>query len=384
MLLIAILPVLIWIVLLVGRGGFWRVKKLMPSPSSASSPVRSIAVVIPARNEADVIGRAIASVFAQDYSGDISIFVVDDESEDGTAEITEVGVLNSTPSRQVSVMRSRPLPDGWTGKMWAVSQGVGKALATSPDYLLLTDADVEHSERSFSELVTRAEKQGLALASVMVTLKTDTLAEKALIPAFVYFFFLLYPPAWVSNSRRKTAGAAGGCMLVRPSALIKAGGIAAIRNEVIDDCALARAIKSSGGRVWLGFARGTKSLRGYGGFRAIGTMISRTAYNQLHHSPLLLIGTLVGLLFTFLVPCILLIAGDGAARPLSAVALLLMTLSYVPTVRLHRQNLLWAVSLPVVTLFYAGATIHSAIQFHAGRGGFWKGRFQDTAGGRGR
>ena len=268
--------------------------------------------------------------------------------------------------------------------MWAVAQGVGKALATSPDYLLLTDADVEHSERSFTELVTRAEKQGLALASVMVTLKTDTLAEKALIPAFVYFFFLLYPPAWVSNSRRKTAGAAGGCMLVRPSALIKAGGIVAIRNEVIDDCALARAIKSWGGRVWLGFARGTKSLRGYGGFHAIGAMISRTAYNQLHHSPLLLIGTLVGLLFTFLFPCILLIAGDGAARPLSAVALLLMTLSYVPTVRLHRRNLLWAVSLPVVTLFYAGATIHSAIQFHAGRGGFWKGRFQDTSGGRGR
>jgi hopene-associated glycosyltransferase HpnB len=384
MLLIATLPVLIWIVLLVGRGGFWRVKKLMPSRSSASSPVRSIAVVIPARNEADVIGRAIASLFAQDYSGDISIFVVDDESDDGTAEIAEGGVLNSTPSRQVSVMRSRPLPDGWTGKMWAVSQGVGKALATSPDYLLLTDADVEHSERSLSELVTRAEKHGLALASVMVTLKTDTLAEKALIPAFVYFFFLLYPPAWVSNSRRKTAGAAGGCMLVRPSALIKAGGIAAIRNEVIDDCALARAIKSSGGRVWLGFARGTKSLRRYGGFHAIGAMISRTAYNQLHHSPLLLIGTLVGLLFTFLVPCILLIAGDGAARPLSAVALLLMTLSYVPTVRLHRRNLLWAVSLPLVTLFYAGATIHSAIQFHAGRGGFWKGRFQDTSGGRGR
>ena len=346
---------------------------------AAGAPARSVAVVIPARNESDVIETSIASLSTQEYSGSLSIFVVDDESEDGTAEIAKRAAAIGSATTQISVIRSRPLPSGWTGKMWAVAQGVEEALATHPDYVLLTDADIVHPANSIGMLVSLAEAQDLSLASVMVKLKTDTFAERALIPAFTFFFFLLYPPAWIRNSRRKTAGAAGGCILVRPSALTRAGGIAAIRNEIIDDCALARIIKRSGGRVWLGISSDITSLRGYGRASAIGRMIARTAYNQLHHSPFLLVGTIAGLFLTFLLPLFLLMNANSTLRILGAVAWLLMTLAFLPTVRFHRLPLLWAVSLPVAAAFYSGATIYSAIQFHAGRGGQWKGRAQDSA-----
>jgi hopene-associated glycosyltransferase HpnB len=379
MLLLSLVPVLIWLTLVLGRGGFWRIKKWMLPLPAAEVPPRSVAVVIPARNESDVIGSAIASLAAQQPSGPLSIFVVDDESDDGTAEIAKRAAAIASATTQVSVIRSRPLPTGWTGKMWAVAQGVEQALGTHPDYVLLTDADIEHPPRSVSTLVALADAEDLSLASVMVKLKTDTLAEKALMPAFTFFFFLLYPPAWTRNPRRKTAGAAGGCMLVRPSALTKAGGMAAIRNEIIDDCALSRIIKRSGGRVWLGISSDIRSLRGYGGAGAIGRMIARTAYNQLHHSPFLLLGTLAGLFVTFLLPLLLLLGTNSAARTLGVVAWLLMTLAYMPTVRFHRLHPLWAVSLPAAAVFYSGATIYSALQFHAGRGGQWKGRAQDAA-----
>jgi hopene-associated glycosyltransferase HpnB len=379
MLLISIVPVLIWMVILFGWGGFWRIKKLRLPHRPACSPRASVAVVIPARNEADVLGRALESLIAQNYAGSISIFVVDDESEDATAEIAERAAARSMAVRRVSVIRSRPLPEGWTGKMWAVEQGVEQALATNPDYLLLTDADIEHAATNLTNLISLAEVEELSLTSVMVRLKTDTFAERALIPAFVFFFFLLYPPAWISASRKKTAGAAGGCMLIRPSALVKAGGIATIRREIIDDCALARIIKRSGGRIWLGIASETASLRGYGGFAAIGNMISRTAYNQLTHSPLLLTESVGALFVTFVLPIVLLVDGSAAARVLGAVAWLLMTIAYLPTVRFYRVNPLWALCLPVVAVFYAGATIHSALRYHSGRGGQWKGRVQDAA-----
>jgi hopene-associated glycosyltransferase HpnB len=261
--------------------------------------------------------------------------------------------------------------------MSAVAQGVEQAVAMNPDYLLLTDADIHHDLRNVSRLIAIAEQGDFDLVSLMVKLESRSLAERALIPAFVFFFFLLYPPAWIGNSRRKTAGAAGGCMLVRPERLRRAGGIAAIRSEIIDDCALALIIKRSGGRVWLGLAEHTRSTRSYKSFGEIERMISRTAFNQLNHSVLLLAGTLTGLAITYLLPVFCIFSGRLDCALLGAAAWLLMTLAYLPMVRFYQLNPLWSLSLPAVAIFYGAATAHSAIKFWSGRGGEWKGRAQD-------
>jgi hopene-associated glycosyltransferase HpnB len=358
---LAAVPVLIWLYLLLGRGGFWRIRM---EQASAAAPPKRIIAVIPARNEADVIKRALQSLSTQVSR----IVVVDDASTDGTAEA----------ARGADVVRSKPLAFGWTGKLWALSQGVHRAMKLAPDYLLLTDADVEHGPGTIAELVALAEERKLDLASHMVRLACDTAAEKALIPAFVFFFLKLYPPKWIASDRCKAAGAAGGCILIRPEALARIGGIAAIRNEVIDDCALARAVKHSGGRIWMGLTRDTRSIRSYGGFRDIGRMISRTAFNQLHHSALLLIAAIAGLFVTYLLPILLLLSGKPVPMIFGVVAWLLMSIVYWPMVRFYNRAPLWTFALPLVALFYMGATVHSAIQYWTGKGGQWKGRAQDV------
>jgi hopene-associated glycosyltransferase HpnB len=371
------IPVFIWLYLLLARGRFWQVKRhLVPGASLQTSPRRTVAVVIPARNEADVVAETLTSLLEQELNGELRIFLVDDNSTDRTADIARNTAIKTGHLNQLSVVHSI-LRKGWTGKMSAVAQGVEQALAMNPDYLLLTDADIHHDLRNVSRLIAIAEHGGFDLVSLMVKLESRSLAERALIPAFVFFFFLLYPPAWIGNSRRKTAGAAGGCMLVRPERLRRAGGIAAIRSEIIDDCALARIIKRSGGRVWLGLAEHTRSTRSYKSFREIERMISRTAFNQLNHSVVLLAGTLIGLATTYLLPVFCVFSGrlDGAL--LGAGAWLLMTFAYLPMVRFYQLNLLWSLSLPAIAIFYGFATAHSAIKFWSGRGGEWKGRAQD-------
>jgi hopene-associated glycosyltransferase HpnB len=358
---IAALPVLIWLYLLFARGSFWRIRIEHPAPGRVSA---RIVAVIPARNEADVIGRALRSL-APHVS---QIVVVDDASTDATAEA----------ARGAVVLHAKPLPSGWTGKLWALAQGIDHALTLAPDYLLLTDADIEHDPASLTELVLLAEQHRLDLASYMVQLACATTAEKALIPAFVFFFLKLYPPKWIASPASKTAGAAGGCILIRPEALARIGGIAAIRNEVIDDCALARAVKQSGGRIWMGLTRDTCSIRSYGGFREIGRMISRTAFNQLHHSVLLLLAAIAGLFVTYLLPPILVLTGKPLPMILGAVAWLLMSIAYWPMIRFYERAPLWSLSLPLVALFYMGATVYSAIQYWIGKGGQWKGRAQDV------
>jgi hopene-associated glycosyltransferase HpnB len=360
MVALAALPVLIWVYLLLGRGGFWRIR--MEQATAAAAPRRVIAV-IPARNEADVIGRAVHSLAAQVAR----IIVVDDASTDGTAQA----------ARPADVLQGKPLPPGWTGKLWALSQGIDHALTFDPDYLLLTDADIEHSPASLTGIVLIAEQRNLAMASYMVRLSCERIAEKALMPAFVFFFLKLYPPEWIASPAFKTAGAAGGCMLIRPEALASIGGLAAIRNEVIDDCALARAVKRSGRRIWMGLAPHTRSIRSYGGFAEIGRMISRTAFNQLHHSLVLLVVAVAGLCVTYLLPPILLLTGKPAAMMLGAIAWLLMSVAYWPMVRFYNRAPLWSLALPLIALFYLGATVHSAIQYWLGHGGQWKGRAQD-------
>ena len=249
---------------------------------------------------------------------------------------------------------------------------------TAPDFFLFTDADIEHAPDSVATLVAIAEAGPYDMASFMVKLHCESVAEKLLIPAFVYFFFKLYPPAWISNPRRSEAGAAGGCILIRPAALEKAGGIAAIRQEVIDDCSLAARVKRSGGRLWLGASATTRSIRPYEGFAGIGRMISRSAFNQLRHSNLLLLLSMAGMAVTYLLPPALVFAAHRIApAALGGTAWLLMAVSYWPVLRLYRLTPLWALALPVGAVFYVGATFHSAWKYWIGRGGEWKGRIQD-------
>lgn len=377
-----VLSLLIWVYLLVAHGHFWQIKRLIvPAPAAATKPL-SIAVIIPARDEADVVGRSVASLLTQEGGHSIHVFLVDDASSDQTAQVARAAAQAAGKSELLSVIPGRPLGAGWSGKLWAVQQGVEQASAINPDFFLLTDADIAHTPDSVAALAAIAQSGGFDLVSVMVKLYCRSFAERALIPAFVFFFLKLYPPAWIANPKRRTAGAAGGSILIRPQALERAGGIEAIRGEVIDDCALARRVKQSGGRVWLGLAPRTESVRPYDTFAEIGKMISRGAFNQLKHSVWMLLLALLGLTVTYLLPPLLLVFSHShshrlAPALLGAAAWLLMIICFLPTVRFYRLSPLWALALPVISIFYMGAAIHSAIRFWSGRGGQWKGRIQD-------
>jgi hopene-associated glycosyltransferase HpnB len=390
-----VLSLLIWAYLVLVRGGFWRI---YPAPSGVissgnDSPTNGpqvnsarIAVIIPARNEADVVGRAIRSLLQQTVDHKIHIFLVDDASTDGTAQAARGAAIAEDQMQNLTVVPGSPLPPGWSGKLWAMQQGIEQAGKTTPDFFLLTDADIEHAPDSVATLVSIAEAGPYDMTSFMVKLYCQSAAEKLLIPSFVYFFFKLYPPAWISNPRRSTAGAAGGCILIRPAALAKAGGIAAIRQQVIDDCSLAARVKHAGGRLWLGASATTCSIRPYGSFSEIGRMISRSAFSQLRHSTLLLLLSMIGMAATYLLPPALVLGGVLSGHRATSAALivgtpaaawLLMIVSYVPVLRLYRLSPLLALALPLAAIFYVGATIHSAVKYWSGRGGQWKGRIQD-------
>jgi len=371
---IAVVPVLIWVYLLIGRGWFWRVA---PQRASVPSAARRVVVLIPARNEATVIGTAVASLARQTFNGLIELIVIDDGSTDGTADAARAAAQVAGVLPRFELLRGAALPRGWTGKLWALSQGVAAAAHRGADYLLFSDADTCHGPASVASLVAEAEASDRDLVSHMVKLSTATFAERLLVPAFVFFFFKLYPPAWVADSKRKLAAAAGGCLLIRPQALARAGGLERIRSQIIDDCALARVVKDSGGRISLKLAANTRSLRSYRSATEIGAMISRTAFAQLRHSYLLLAATLLGLFLTYLLPAALLFSGDPPAVGLGLAALFLMSLCYLPMVRFYGLSPLWSVCLPVIAAFYSGAVIHSAVQYARGAGGRWKGRVQD-------
>ncbi|HWC17208.1 MAG TPA: glycosyltransferase [Terriglobales bacterium] len=376
--LIAIFVLLIWIYLTFFHAYFWRMNRLHLPGAESRSPAR-VAVIIPARNEADAIGRAVSALLRQQFAGELRLFVVDDNSSDGSANVARAaaGVLGG--AQRLEVIAGAELPRGWLGKVWAMHQGWLAARGTSPDYILLTDADIEHAPDSVARLVAQAERQNLDLASIMVKLRSETIAEKFLIPAFVYFFFLLYPPAKISNPRSRVAGAAGGCILLRPAMLEKLAGFESIRGEIIDDCALAARVKRAGGRLWLGASQQTRSIRGYRTFSAIRDMIARTAFNQLQHSWLLLIGCILGMLLTFGAPLVLVFSASRAAGWIALGASVLMFATYLPVLRLYRVNVLAAVTLPFAAVFYIYATLASAFRYRQGRGGEWKGRTQDAS-----
>ena len=365
---------LAWLYLLLGRGRFWLLAEAPP----ASGPRRDarVVAVIPARNEAEGIAATVASLLSQDHRGALDIVVVDDHSTDGTADLARAAALSLGAADRLDIIAARDLPPGWTGKLWAVSEGLERARQMSPDFLLLTDADITHARNNVSALVSRALAEDLDLVSIMVRLSTATLPEKALIPAFVFFFFMLYPPRWSANATSRSAGAAGGCMLVRPAALHRIGGIAAIRGALIDDCALAQAIKRSGGRIRLDPSRTTTSSRIYGSASELWSMIARTAFTQLHYSALLLIGTLLGMGVTYLAPPLLTLFATGLPRYFGAAAWLAMAVCFHPTARFYGRNPAWGLALPAIALFYLAATFGSALNYWRGRGGQWKGRAQ--------
>lgn len=367
-----------WLYLLAARGGFWRADirdeaDLAPEPAAWPS----VAAVVPARNEADVVAASVTSLLAQDYPETLAIFLTDDQSDDGTAEAARSAARAAGGADRVSVLPGMPPRAGWTGKLWAQSQGVAqaKSLASRPRYLLLTDADIAYDAGVVRRLVARAEAGGLVLTSLMVKLRCESLAERALIPAFVFFFQMLYPFAWVNRKENAMAGAAGGCMLVRADALEAAGGIEAIRSSLIDDCALGRAMKRQG-PVWLGLTDSVHSLRPYPGFGDIRRMVARSAYDQLGYSPLLLAGTVVGMILAYLMPPLLAVWGTGLAHWVGGLTWALMTVAYYPMVRFYRLTPLWALALPAIACFYMLFTLDSALQHWRGRGGLWKGRAQ--------
>jgi hopene-associated glycosyltransferase HpnB len=377
------LAVAVWIYLLSARGMFWRAATVPAGSLDAPDAWSTVVAIIPARNEAGFIERSVASLLGEETTsrcGRLRLIVVDDASSDGTASLARAAAERAGASDRLTVLRSEALPPGWSGKLWALRQGIEAARARAPRWLLLTDADVVHASEDLHALLHLAESGACDMASLMVRLRCERPAERWLMPAFVFFFFKLYPPAWIAEKQRTTAGAAGGCILIRPEALQRSGGMEAIRSEVIDDCALAGAVKRNGGKVWLGLARQSASVRGYETLRSIGRMISRTAFNQLRHSAVQLGVAILGLAFVYLLPVALVFAGRPAPAVLGLLAWTLMAVAYFPMVRYYRLNPAWTITLPATALFYAGATLHSAFQYWRGEGGQWKGRVQDPLG----
>lgn len=367
---------LAWLYLALLHGGYWRCDQRLPFAEDLQDDWPSVAAVVPARNEADVIERSLASLLDQDYPGPFSVVLVDDSSDDGTARRAAGLAADHPRGSRLEVVAAGDLPPGWIGKMWAAHSGV-EAASPAARYLLLTDADVAHDPANLRRLVLQAEAGSLDLVSLMVRLHCRRGWERLLIPAFVYFFQQLYPFPRVNDPKARTAGAAGGCMLVRRSALERAGGIAAIRGEVIDDCALGRRLKRHG-PIWLGLTECDHSVRPYDGPGDIWKMVARTAYTQLHHSPWLLVSTVAGLALVYLAPPLLVLGfpvhGSVAAGGLGAAAWTLMAGTFLPTLRLYRRSPVLAPALPLAGLLYLGMTLDSAWRHWRGGGVAWKGR----------
>ena len=397
---VALLSLAIWVALVFARDGFWLTRERDTFSDQVSSPRKrgpitdgtswvpafagmtesdydgeqpsawpSVTAIVPARDEADVIARSIGSLAAQDYPGAFRILLVDDSSSDGTAEIAR-----GLGSDRVSVVTGAPLAAGWTGKLWAVSQGVAAA-GDTPEYLLFTDADIAHAPDTVRSLVARAVEDDRVLVSLMARLRCESFAERALIPAFVWFFQMLYPFAKVNRRGNGFGAAAGGVMLVERSALEAAGGIAAVRSALIDDCAFGALMKRQGS-VWLGLTDRAVSIRRYDTWDSVAAMISRSAYAQLGYSPIVLAGTTLGLALTYFVPPVLAIVARGPTQCAALGAWALMALAFQPMLRFYRRSPLWGPALPLIATFYAGCTLLSAWQHVRGRGGMWKGRVQ--------
>jgi hopene-associated glycosyltransferase HpnB len=382
-LIIAALACAAWAFVLVARGGFWRAAERDDDasvPSSLPLAWPRVIAVVPARNEAEVIAASVTSLLQQDYPGAFEVVVVDDHSTDGTAALAHAAAATADRANRLTVLPAPSLPDNWTGKLWAMNCGTGciDAMPVPPDYVLFTDADISYSPEALSTLVARAQRDGLVLTSLMARLHCESFAEQALIPAFIFFFRMLYPFAWINRPENSMAAAAGGCMLVQRKALQTAGGIAAVRGELIDDCALGRLLKRQG-PIWLGLTHRARSLRAYRSIGEIRPMISRSAYAQLRYSPWLLFGTVLAIAVTCLAPPLLAVGTTGAPRLLAAAAWAQMALALQPTLRFYGVSRWWGAGMPVIAGVYLAFTLDSAFQHWRGRGGMWKGRVHNPA-----
>ncbi|OBQ36045.1 MAG: glycosyl transferase family 2 [Anabaena sp. MDT14b] len=378
---LTLLSLVIWLFLILFWGQFWRVNHQLEANQDKdidNNTLPTVCVIIPARNEADVIPVSLRSLLLQDYPGKFTIFLVDDQSSDGTAHIAEGVAYALDKTQQLQIVTSTSLPPGWTGKLWAMEQGLQTASTLTPDYFLLTDADIEHDPSNLRRLVAKAEAQKLDLVSIMVRLRCQSFWEQLLIPAFVFFFQKLYPFSWVNNPKKANAAAAGGCILIHSEALNRIGGLQIIRQALIDDCSLAKAVKSTHGKIWLGLSTLTYSLRPYDSLKTIWDMVARSAYTQLNYSPFLLIGSLLGMTLVYLLPPIAiifgLVLGNWIITLISFIGYLLMTFAYFPIIRFYKCSPVFAFSLPIIAFLYTSMTIDSALQHWQGRGGAWKGR----------
>ncbi|MGA5524777.1 glycosyltransferase [Streptomyces pseudogriseolus] len=365
-----------WLWLLLLQGWFWRTDVRLPA-SRDPDAWPDVCVVVPARDEAAVLPASLPSLLAQDYPGRAEVVLVDDGSTDGTGDLARE-LARRQGGLPLTVVSPGEPPAGWTGKLWAVRHGMELARARDPEYLLLTDADIAHAPDSLRRLVAAARTGGFDLVSQMARLRVESLWERLVVPAFVYFFAQLYPFRRISRPGSRTAAAAGGCVLLRADAAARARIPDAVRQAVIDDVAVARAVGRSGGRIWLGLADGVDSVRPYPRLRDLWRMVSRSAYAQLRHSPLLLAGTVAGLTLVYLVPPAAVAVGAAAGKVpcalLGGAAWLVMAGTYVPMLRYYRQPLWLAPLLPVTAFLYLLMTVDSAVQHRRGRGAAWKGR----------
>ncbi len=374
---IASMVLAIWLYLLAGRGMFWLAAERADASAAGKEPLPAIVAIIPARDEAESIGETVASLLRQDFAGEFEVIVVDDESRDGTAQVARGAAATLGATDRLTVLAGRALPPGWTGKLWAQHQGV-EHVETGPHppaYLLFTDADIVYAPGALTWLAATAQAGGFVLTSLMAKLRCQSLAERMFVPAFIFFFQMVYPFAWANDPRRATAAAAGGCMLVRREALRRAGGMAAIRGALIDDCTLARVLKAKG-PIFIGLTEMVRSIRGYAAIGDIRRMVSRTAYAQLRYSSLWLAGTVLGLALTFLAPAGLALFAAGPGRVAGILAWLAMAIAFQPTLGFYRVSRLWGLALPLIAAIYMAFTVDSAYQHARGRGGMWKGRAQ--------
>jgi hopene-associated glycosyltransferase HpnB len=380
---VSLVPLAIWAYLLFGRGRFWLWGERDDS-AAAANKVRneadawpSVVAIIPARDEADTIARSVGSLLRQDYSGPFSVVVVDDQSTDGTAAVASIAASDARAAERLKIVTGNGPPPGWTGKLSAMRQGLAEvdATAQAPEFVLFTDADIAYAPHVLSRLVAIARAKNSVLTSLMVKLRCESAAERWLAPAFVFFFQMLYPFAWVNDPRRTTAAAAGGCMLVRREALHAAGGLEAVRNALIDDCALGALMKGQG-PIWLGLTESVDSLRAYSTFAEFRRMVSRSAFAELRYSPLRLAGAIGGMALVYVAPPLFAIFARGGAQFAGALAWTMMAIALAPMLRLYGRPLIGGFALPAIAAAYVAFTFDSAYEYWRGRGGYWKGRFQ--------
>ena len=425
-----------WVYLVAAHGSFWRTgQRLPPTRTGGTGPATwpTVVAVVPARNEADSLPATLPGLLAQDYPGDFRVFLVDDGSDDGTGAVAaELGEKAARDGgAPLTVVAGQPRPDGWAGKVWAMSQGLAAAIgartgtqagtvagaavgtpsemvartvratavgnaigsdaaiAGTAKYVLFTDADIAWAPTALRDLVRGAEDDDRVLVSQMALLRAATAWERVIVPAFVYFFAQLYPFRKVNNPKSRTSAGAGGCMLIRVGALERAGGLEPMKGALIDDVALGTLLKKHGNRIWLGLTTDIRSARPYPNLASLWHMIARSAYVQLRYNPTLLAGTLAGLLLLYAVPpagvIVALIAvavgATGSAVAVTGIAGLLgwalMTASYLPMLRFYRLSPLRAPALPLIAILYAGMTADSARRHYSGRAVSWRGRAAD-------